>query len=261
MEWNPSPILLDLGVLQVRWYGLMFASGIFLGYLTGSVILKREGKSQEDIDSLLMHMVLGTIIGARLGHCLFYEPEYYLANPLQILMIWQGGLASHGGTLGIMFAIWLYVRKHADQTWLWLGDRLTPSIAITAGFIRIGNFFNSEIIGRPTDLPWGIIFSRIDDLARHPAQLYEALCYWTTALVCFLIYRRFGAATPRGLQLGVMLIMIFGGRFFLEFIKENQVTFEQSMTLNMGQLLSVPFVLLGIGLIIFSRRHALANAR
>jgi prolipoprotein diacylglyceryl transferase len=190
--------------------------------------------------------MMGTIIGARLGHCLFYEPDYYLANPLRILEIWKGGLASHGGTIGILVALALYARKNTDQPLGWLMDRLTVSVALTAACIRLGNFFNSEIVGKPTELPWAIVFERLDQIPRHPAMLYESVSYFVLCGVCFYLYATRIDTLKRGFLTGLLLVWIFTSRFLLEFVKENQVAFESGLPLNMGQLLSLPFVALGI---------------
>jgi prolipoprotein diacylglyceryl transferase len=191
-------------------------------------------------------MMLGTIIGARLGHCLFYEPEYYLSHPLEILFIWKGGLASHGGSIGVLIAVWLYKRKHPDQGYIWLADRLSIAVAFTAACIRIGNFFNSEILGKPSDLPWAIVFKYAGEtVPRHPAMLYEALSYLILTGLLLILYK-VKEGKKRGQMIGLMLFWIFTSRFFIEFYKENQVAFENELPLNMGQILSIPFIILGL---------------
>lgn len=244
--WNIDPEIFQLGAFAPRWYGLLFAAGFLVGYQLMQYVYRVEDKKEEDLSSLLLHVMLGTVIGARLGHCLFYEPEFYLRHPLEILFIWKGGLASHGGTVGVMFAVWLYCRKHPDQTYMWIADRIAAPIAFAAGCIRLGNFFNSEIIGKPSDVPWAIVFERIDNLPRHPAMLYEALSYFMLAFVLWMLYLRKKSDVRPGSLIGLMFIWIFTARFFIEFVKENQVEFESGMALNMGQLLSIPFVILGI---------------
>ncbi len=246
--WDLDPQIFTIGPFAPRYYGLLFAIGFLVGYQIMRKIFLQEGHKEEDLSSLLMHMMLGTIIGARLGHCLFYEPAYYLSNPLEILFIWKGGLASHGGSIGVLLAAYLYKRKHPDQGYLWLADRLSIGVAFTAGCIRLGNFFNSEIIGRPSDLPWAIIFARIDQTPRHPSMLYESLTYFVLFAVLYLYYRKQGPGIPAGRMIGLMLTWIFTARFFIEFTKENQVAFENDMTMNMGQWLSIPFILFGITL-------------
>jgi prolipoprotein diacylglyceryl transferase len=204
-----------------------------------------------------MHVILGTIIGARLGHCLFYEPTTYLNEPWRILYVWEGGLASHGGTIGNIISVWLYSRRHRDQPYIWLADRIAYPIALAGFFIRVGNFFNSEIIGKPTDLPWGVHFALVDSekIYRHPSMLYEAFCYLTIFFVMRHIYWKYKEKTPPGLMIGTFAVLTFTTRFLLEFTKENQVAFENAMPINMGQLLSIPFIIVGFLLIHYSRNH------
>lgn len=246
--WDFSPEIFNIGGFAPRYYGLMFALGFMVGYSITAVIFRREGRNEEDLSSLLFHLMVGTIVGARLGHCLFYEPEYYLSHPLEILYVWKGGLASHGGTVGVLFTTWLYKRKHPDQSYIWLADRLAIGTAFTAACIRIGNFFNSEILGKPSDLPWAIIFynNNGEMIPRHPAMLYEAFAYLALFAVLMLMYFVFNSTRVKGRLLGTMLVWIFTARFFIEFVKENQVPFEAGMPLNMGQLLSIPFIIIGV---------------
>jgi prolipoprotein diacylglyceryl transferase len=244
--WNIDPELFRIGSFGPRYYGLLFATGFLVGYQIIKGIFLKEGRKEEDLSSLLFHIMLGTIIGARLGHCLFYEPAYYLTHPLEILKVWKGGLASHGGGIGVIIAVWLYKRQHNDQPYLWLADRLAIGIAFTGACIRLGNFFNSEIVGRPSELPWAIVFARIDSVPRHPAMLYEALCYLVLFFVLWLFYKKKGPDFVPGRILGMMLIGIFTARFFIEYVKENQVAFESGLLLNMGQMLSIPFIIAGI---------------
>lgn len=244
--WDTSPEIVRFGWFSLRYYGLLFAIGFIVGYSIMKKIFLEEGKNEEDLSSLLFHLMLGTIIGARLGHTLFYEPGYYLRNPIEILKVWQGGLASHGGTIGVLLATWLYKRKHPDQGYLWLADRLSIGVAFTAGCIRLGNFFNSEILGKPSDVPWAIIFARYDQVPRHPAMLYESLAYFLLFFLLWGLYRLKGASIAPGRLLGILLSWVFTSRIFIEFFKENQVAFEDQMVLNMGQLLSIPFVIIGI---------------
>jgi phosphatidylglycerol:prolipoprotein diacylglycerol transferase len=246
LVWDFSPEIFSIGSFAPRWYGLMFAIGFMVGYSVMQKIFKQEGYNEEDLSSLLFHVMLGTIIGARLGHCLFYEPEYYLSHPIDMLFIWRGGLASHGGSIGVLFAVWLYKRKHPDQGYIWLADRLSIAVAFTAACIRIGNFFNSEILGKPSDVPWAIVFKHVGEtVPRHPAMLYEAISYLILAGLLYLMYEKTGGK-KRGQMIGLMLVWIFTSRFFIEFFKENQVAFESGMPLNMGQLLSIPFVIVGM---------------
>lgn len=246
ISWNVSPTLVKLGPLQLRWYGLMFLAGFLIGFQGMKRICQWENKPIEKLDSLLTHIFLGTLIGARLGHCLFYEPGYYLANPLDIFKIWEGGLASHGGGIGVLLGIWIFSRKNREFPYLWILDRVAIFTVMTGGFIRLGNLMNSEILGRPTDVPWGFVFERIDKVIRHPAQIYESICYFLIAILAWMTYRKFKAALPPGRIFGMVLALVFLARFVIEFFKENQEPFEAQMTINMGQLLSIPFMLIGV---------------
>lgn len=254
MNWDISPLLIDFGPIEVRWYGLLFASAFISGFYWMAKVFEIENRDSRDLDSILMYFMVSTLVGARLGHCLFYEPSVYLSNPFRILKIWEGGLASHGAAIGIPFAIWLFCKRKPKYTFLWMMDRLVVTVALGGALIRIGNFFNSEIVGHPTDLPWGVIFSRIDSVARHPAQLYESLTYFVIWGILLKIYFRKKAETPPGQIFGWFLILVFGSRFFIEFVKENQVFFEQGLILNMGQILSIPTVLFGTFLLAQSQK-------
>ena len=249
MHWNIDPEVFSLGPISIRYYGLLFAAAFFVGFVIIRRIYEEEGKPEGDLDSLLTHMMVGTVAGARLGHCLFYDPGYYLSNPIEILKVWEGGLASHGGAVGIFSALFVYTRRHADQPYLWILDRMVIVIALAGLFIRTGNFLNSEILGVPSDVPWAVVFERIDALPRHPAQLYEALAYGTISAGLYATYVRFRATTPSGLLLGLFLVMVFTFRFFIEFVKERQAAYGSDLPLSMGQLLSVPLVLLGFVLL------------
>ncbi len=255
IHWRVSPEVLSLGPLTIRWYGLLFASGFFIGYYIMRMVYRRENKPIAHLDTLLWYILLGTIIGARLGHCFFYEPAYYLAHPVAILKVWEGGLASHGGTIGVFLALWLYSRRHKEEPFGWLADRLTIPTALTASFIRLGNLFNSEIFGTVTTVPWAFVFERVGDShPRHPTQLYEATAYLSLFGLMYYLYRarwHFWRVTYR--PLGLFLVWVFGLRFLIEFVKEPQVAFEQSLPLNMGQLLSLP--LIGLGLYWLLRGH------
>lgn len=248
--WDISPEILELGPLKLRWYGLFFVLAFWLGYRIVRGMYRREGKPEADLDTLLIYMIAGTVIGARLGHCLLYEPEIYLANPLAILKVWEGGLASHGGVAGIALSLWVYCRKRPNQPYLWLLDRMSVPAALGSCFIRLGNLFNSEILGRPSDAPWAVIFARVDKVPRHPAMVYEAIAYLLIFFLLYFLYRRKGAETKRGLLLGALLVTVFTARFFIEFLKERQVAFEEGMALDMGQILSIPVVLLGIWILL-----------
>ncbi|MDR1623492.1 MAG: prolipoprotein diacylglyceryl transferase [Tannerellaceae bacterium] len=259
ITWTADPAIFTIGSREIRWYGLAFAAGFAIGYMIVSRMWKEEKLNPAWIDSLLMYTVVGTVIGARLGHCLFYMPDYYLAHPLEILQIWKGGLASHGGTLGIVIAIWIYSRRVTHRSMLWTFDKLVVPTGLVAAFIRLGNLANHEIYGHPTDLPWAFRFIRpeyIDAWRRgaepvftapsHPTQLYEAACYLLTFTLCMWLYFGKKAWKKEGLIFGLFMICVFASRFFVEFLKNDQEAFEADMILNMGQLLSIPFVLAGI---------------
>ncbi len=264
IHWNADPVLLSFGSLEIRWYSLLFISGFILGWFIFKWFCKREGISEKVLDPLLYTLLIGTIIGARLGHCLFYDPAYYLGSWkgfFEIFMPWKGGLASHGGTLFLFFAMWWFARRWGPKNnfdFLWLLDRLAIAVPFAAMFIRLGNLFNSEIYGHVTDLPWGFVFERNGEiLAKHPTQLYEALSYALIGIVLLILYRRRTKGLYRGSYMGIFFTVLFGMRFLIEFVKEDQVDFEAGMTLNMGQWLSVPFILFGIGLIIYSYKKKL----
>lgn len=248
-EWDVSPEIFSFWIITVRWYSLMFMLSFIIGIIIFKWIYKRENKPEKDLDELLLYMLAGTIVGARLGHCLFYDPAYYLSNPVKILMVWEGGLASHGAAVGILLALYLFVKKKENYSYLWLVDRIVITVALAGCFIRLGNLFNSEIIGKPADVPWSIIYTRVDNIPRHPTQIYESLAYLIIFLILFFIYKKKGARSEPGLLFGLFLIGVFGFRIFVEQFKENQSGFEESMFLNMGQILSIPLVIFGIYLV------------
>lgn len=254
ITWNVNPeIGINLGPFSPRWYGVCFAAGFLIGYQLMTRMFVRERKPTADMEPLTLYMIAGTVIGMRLGHCFFYEPLYYLSNPLEILNLRSGGYASHGAVIGISIALWLYSKKRPAQPFLWVIDRIAIVTALAGALIRLGNLFNSEMIGKPTDVAWAFIFPLKDMLPRHPTQIYEALAYIITFILMRLLYLRFAANPPRGFLLGVFFICMFSARFCLEFFKENQVLFENTLPLNMGQLLSIPLVALGVFLVIKSR--------
>jgi len=244
--WNVSPEIIKLGPISLRWYGLLFASGFVFGYLILTKVYKLEKKPQTDLEQLSIYVILGTVIGARLGHCLFYDPVHYLANPFEMLKVWEGGLASHGAAIGIIISIYLVVKKQKDKTMLWILDRVVIVVALAAVLIRLGNLFNSEIIGKATDVPWAFIFARVDDVPRHPAQLYEAIFYLISFIILYFVYYKTERKSKQGFIFGLFLVLIFGFRFFVEFLKVEQSPFEKGMILDMGQLLSIPFVIGGL---------------
>lgn len=351
--WNVAPEIFTIGKFALRWYGLLFALGFIIGQQIIFKVYRLEGKDPLLVERLTIWMVLATVIGARLGHCLFYEPEIYLKNPIEILKIWEGGLASHGAAVAIILAIWLYARKYPDQSMLWLLDRIVIVVALSGCFIRMGNLMNSEIIGKPTDAPTGFVFARsandrIDDffsqqnykglekitfaktgidttinnqlveklnllielkdntdpllvrqlqgyslatlfegpeeeghdhivttaqsvttlsqtkagyiilstpvfgIPRHPSQLYESLSCILLFAGLYFLYMKQKGKTPEGSLLGIFMVVCFGLRFVYEYLKENQVAFESNLSFNMGQILSIPLILAGIGLIVFA---------
>lgn len=255
LVWDTSPIIFSVGPVPVRWYGVLFATGFLLGFLIIKKVFERESKPATDLDSLLIVMIISTIVGARLGHCLFYHPQFYLSNPLRLLEIYKGGLASHGAGIGILTGIWIYSRKRPEQPFLWVLDRVAIPIALAGCLIRIGNLFNSEIIGIETTVPWAIVFERIDSVPRHPAQLYESLCYGTIFLVLFTLYRKRGATIAPGLLSGIFFTFVFTARFLIEFVKRRQADYAADMPLRVGQMLSIVPVLFGIGLLAYAWRH------
>lgn len=257
VSWNIDPIIID-SLPLFRWYGLFWAVGMLLSYKLGLWIYKRQNQSEESLDKLLAYLIPGIIIGARIGHVLFYEPVYYLNHPIEVLPIklephfqftGLAGLASHGGVIGALIAIYLYNRHHKID-YLRLLDRLIVPGALLGGFIRLGNLMNSEIIGIPSQLPWAFIFERVDQIPRHPAQLYEAMFYFIVAMVLFWMIPK--TQNFKGQLFGIGLLLIFVMRFFIEFVKEDQVAFEAGMILNMGQVLSSIPIMAGLTIIIMS---------
>ena len=350
--WEMRPEIWPDSSLPLRWYGLFFAAAFGFGQIIITRIFRRDGKPQKDVDVLTYYMIAGTVLGARLGHCLFYQPEYYLSNPIEILKVWEGGLASHGATIGIIAAMWLYSRKRSDQSWLWILDRIVIVVALGGALIRLGNLMNSEIIGKPADLPWSMVFLQsfenilreqdreivrdfsirkegsdlvldgrmykklilslqfarggpakeeavayIRDflpvmirsangdeenlrilpnsdpvfsegengyacsvillgLPRHPAMVYESLSTFCLFLLLFFMWKR-NPELPEGRIFGLFVVILFSLRFFYEFLKENQVEFEDQLSLNMGQFLSIPMILTGFWILFrsFSAGH------
>ncbi|SFV62544.1 Prolipoprotein diacylglyceryl transferase [hydrothermal vent metagenome] len=251
--WNADPVLLHLGPLQLRWYGLLFVGSFFLGLLLLQWIFKREGKDPALLDTLLIYLLVGAVIGARLMHCFAYEPEFYLSHPIEILKIWKGGLASHGGLLGSIVAIWLFCRKYKFD-FMWLISRAAIAGTITAACVRFGNFFNSEILGKPTDLPWAVIFERVDMVPRHPVQLYEAFSYLILFALMLFIYLKSSAAFATRILPGVFLAFMFTVRFLLEYTKSRQADYTWSLPITTGQALSLPFIFIGIVWIVWAVR-------
>lgn len=258
IRWNPDPILFAIGILKIRWYGLAFLIGFSLSYRIMGYFCENESRPFRSIENLLYYVVAGTIIGARLGHCFFYEPQYFLANPLEIFAIWNGGLASHGGGIGVLLSIYLFSNRHSEFSVSWILDRVSICTVLTGAFIRLGNLMNSEIIGRATRADWGFVFERVDRIPRHPTQIYESAAYFTIFLIGLSIYRYYRNNPPRLLIFGTTLSLIFLARFILEFFKENQEPFEAGMMINMGQILSLPFFIFGciVALLAIKRQRA-----
>lgn len=256
--WDANPVLID-SFVTIRWYGLMFAIGFWIGFNIVAKMFKHEGAPERWMGLLLIWVGVGTVVGARLGHVFFYAWDYYSEHPWKILATWEGGLASHGGAIGVIIAVIMFSIFTTKRSPLWTFDRLVPAIALVGAMIRFGNLMNSEIYGHATTLPWGFMFVRsaewyqmYEGIACHPTQIYESLCYLALFGLLMWMYWKKNAEQRPGLIFGTFLVGIFTPRFFIEFIKNNQEAFEETMTLNMGQLLSIPFVLLGIGLIIYA---------
>lgn len=247
ITWNVNPEIFNLGPLSIRWYGLLFASGFLIGYYIGERMLKSEGVDPKWLDSLFFYLIIATVLGARLGHVFFYDWPYYSQNPKEIFMIWHGGLASHGGAIGIMIAMYIHSRIVTKRTVLWTLDRVAVPTALVGAFIRTGNLMNSEIYGVETSMPWGFIFERNGEImAKHPTQIYEALAYLLAFGILFYLFWKTNSKNRPGLLMGAFFILIFIPRLLIEFIKEDQEAFEADMMLNMGQWLSIPFILLGV---------------
>ncbi len=253
IHWNVSPEIFSMGPIHVRWYGLMFALGFLFGYHHVEKMFKHENEDQKWLESLFIYLIVATVVGARLGHVFFYGWEYYSQHPIEILYVWQGGLASHGGVLGIIVAMILWSVKISKRNLLWVLDRIVVPSVLVGALIRFGNLMNSEIYGNPTTLPWGFIFERNHEtVAKHPTQIYESLSYLFTFGVLWFMYWKTKAKSYQGLLTGVFFVFVFGTRFCIEFIKEVQESFEKGMSLDMGQWLSIPFILTGTILIILA---------
>ena len=274
ITWDVDPILLQLGPLAIRWYGLSWALGIYLTLIITQKIFKHEGLPAEWIDKLFMYTVVGAVAGARLGHCFFYEWEAlaepvemfgitfkygnpYFTHPWELLYIWQGGLASHGGALGILFAMILFNKNVSKKGVSWIFDRLLVGVTLCGASIRFGNLMNSEIYGSPTDLPWGFIFVKTGEtVPMHPTQIYEiGYCLVTFGLLYWMYWKK-EAYKINGLIFGTFLMGVFGSRFVLEFIKNDQEAFESYLPLNMGQILSLPLIITGVVLLVRSYKLA-----
>ena len=251
--WSLDPIAFSFGPLRVFWYGIFFAIATLSGLQYMKWVYSVEAKDEAMLESMFVYIVLGIVIGARLGHCLFYDPAYYLANPMKIFAVWEGGLASHGGGTGVLLALYFYVKKY-KLNYLWLLDRVAIPTALFGFFVRLGNFMNSEIVGTPSELPWAIVFTRVDDLSRHPAQIYESFSYLGIFIILTLLYKIKRDVLNNGFIFGTFLILIFSVRFLVEFVKVKQAAYSSEILISTGQMLSLPFLLLGAVLIFLSLR-------
>lgn len=264
ITWKVDPELFTLLGREIRWYGLLWVIGLVVAIIIVQKIFEKERLPEKWFDSLFVHMMLGIVVGARLGHCLFYEPAYYLANPLEVFAIWEGGLASHGGVIGIIIAVWLYSKRVTKKSMLWTFDRVIVPTGFTAAAIRLGNLMNHEIYGGPTSQPWGFRFitnighwkagaEPIFSEPSHPTQIYEALIYLLVFAITMHLYWKTNAIKRQGLLIGIGMIIIFVSRFLIEFVKHVQVDSEiamrESTGLILGQWLSIPFVLWGLWLV------------
>lgn len=258
--WNPDTVAVNLGFIAIRWYALCWLLGLLGGYFIVQWLYKDQKIGDDKFEPLFIYCFVGILVGARLGHCIFYQPDYFLSSGSHIVEMllpihflpeggWKftgyEGLASHGGTIGLMIALWLYSRRTKVKLWTVL-DNIAIATPVAACFIRLGNLMNSEIIGKVTDVPWAFIFERVDMLPRHPGQLYEAIAYFCFLFVGLYFYRKRKVEAGRGFYFGLCLALIFTFRFFIEYTKDIQVSFESGMLFNMGQILSVPFILLGV---------------
>ena len=273
IDWNPNPEIFKIFEFPVRYYGLFFAMAFLAGFQVMTYIFKKEGRPVEQADQLLLYAMVATVVGARMGHYFFYEFPLLQADPMRffIQMITPpfSGLASHGAAVGLFSAFYLYVRKNPNQSYLYVTDRMVIVASLAGFFIRMGNLMNSEIIGKPTDLPWGFKFFRdyefnpLGDpamvVARHPSQLYEALSCLVIFTLLMWFWSQKKAKTQEGLMTGLFMVVLFGLRFFYEFLKENQSDFENQMALNMGQILSIPSVIFGLTVLFYSYKKSKSN--
>jgi phosphatidylglycerol:prolipoprotein diacylglycerol transferase len=265
IRWDVTPEIIK-GWNTPNWYGILFVTGLILGYYVIRKMFRKEGISDEKLDKLVLYVVLATVIGARLGHVFFYDWSSYKNNPIDIFKIWEGGLASHGGVLALIIVLLIYAKKVIQKPYLWIFDRMAAPGAIAAAFIRLGNLMNSEIVGRPTDLPWAFEFIHyfndtdpnhpfFDPTPRHPTQLYEAIIYLIIFGILIYMFWKKSAWKQPGLVFGTFLILLFGARFFVEFLKMGQTSFDETLTINTGQWLSVPFVIAGVIILIWSFKN------
>ncbi len=259
INWKMNPEIFHIGGFSLRWYSVLFVSGFVLGWFIVKYFYKKEKIPLTLLDPLLYTLLIATIIGSRLGHCIFYQPGYYFGSWKgfwEIFMPWKGGLASHGGTIAVVLSMWWYAHhygKKNDFDFLWIIDHLSIPVCFAAMFIRLGNLCNSEIYGNVTSLPWGFVYLLNGETEpKHPTQLYEAFSYMLLGFILLWLYNHKLEKLKRGQLIGIFFTALFGVRFLIEFVKEPQVGFEEGMLLNMGQLLSIPFIFGGIGLLIYA---------
>ncbi|MFW5758256.1 MAG: prolipoprotein diacylglyceryl transferase [Bacteroidota bacterium] len=266
VTWEVSPVIFSLGPISVRWYGLFWALSFYIGYELLATIFKKENVGQKELDSLLIHIAIGSVLGARLGHCFFYDFDYYIANPIEVLYIWQGGLTSHGGAIGILLAMLRFYKRKSSKSFFWTVDRMLIPVALAAFFIRMGNMMNHEIYGYETSLPWGFKF--IDNLyawmegaepvftsPRHPTGIYEGIGYLFVFFSMLWMYFKRMPRLYEGFLTGYFLIILFTWRFLVEYVKEVQSAFEEDLPINMGQILSIPMILMGIGILVYAFKN------
>ncbi len=259
IRWDVDPVMFQIGEWSVRWYGLLFALGFVAGIYIVSRMFKKDNVNKNWIDSFFLFVVIGTVIGARLGHVFFYDWAYYKEHLGEIIKVWHGGLASHGGAIGIILMLWWWSRKYSKKSLLWALDRVVVPAALAGVFIRTGNLINSEIYGNATTVPWAFIFVREDNIPRHPTQIYEALGYLVIFILLMYLFFKTDTRFKEGRIFGWFMLLIFGFRFFIEFLKADQVAFEANMNLNMGQLLSIPLALVGLFFVLWKPKAKVKN--
>lgn len=256
--WIGDPVLLSFKGFSIHWYGVLFVTALLACLKVMKTIYEKEGIDVESLDTLFVFSVIGMTVGARLAHCFFYDPAVYLANPLRILAVWEGGLASHGGGIGVFVGVFFY-HKITKLNFLWIMDRGSIGILLLGFFVRLGNFFNSEILGNPSDLPWAVVFNRIDTIPRHPVQLYEAFSYLVLFFGFVLIYKFTYIIKNEGALFGLALSFGLTVRFILEFFKVRQASYNSDILLSTGQLLSIPFIIAGIIITISALKYSNAG--
>ena len=252
--WNVNPILFSFGAIKIHWYGVLFATSLLIAYYIGEWMFKRENKDIKLLEHLFIYIVVGLTIGARAFHVLFYDFDYYKAHPIEIFEVWKGGLASHGGFLGVIIALLLFCKRYNINFW-WLISRVSIPAILVGAFIRLGNFFNSEIVGLPTNSNWGVVFTRVDNIPRHPVVLYESLSYFLIFFIMLYLYKKLSPNTFTKIGFASILILGFSARFILEYFKTSQSEFANHLPLTMGQILSVPYIVAGIILLIYSIKN------